>query len=104
MKLLNALAGSMIAASLMSAPAAFAADAPTKHDMGAMTQGTGMMKHDMDAFMKSCDMDHDGMMSKAEMTKHMEKMFDRMDTKKTGKLDSKQTEAFLKDFTRQSGG
>jgi hypothetical protein len=97
MKLLNALAGSMIAASLMAAPAAFAADSPMKHDMTNMT-------HDMDAFMKSCDMDHDGMMSKAEMLKHMEKMFDRMDTKKTGKLDRKQTEAFLKEFTKESGG
>ena len=97
MKLLNVLAGSMVAVSLMAAPAVFAAEPMKKQDMG-------MMKHDMDAFMKSCDMDHDGMVSKAEMMKHMEKMFDRMDTKKTGKLDSKQTEAFLKDFTRQSGG
>lgn len=96
MKLLNVLAGSMVAVSLMAAPAVFAAEPMKKQDMG-------MMKHDMDAFMKSCDMDHDGMVSKAEMMKHMEKMFDRMDTKKTGKLDSKQTEAFLKDFTRQSG-
>ena len=104
MKILNALAGSMIAASLMAAPAAFAADPAMRHDMGAMNQDKGMMKHDMDAFMKSCDMDHDGMVSKAEMTKHMEMMFDRMDTKKTGKLDSKQTEAFLKDFRKQSGG
>ena len=103
MKLLNALAGSMIATALMTAPAAFAADPPMKHDMGSMTQNQGMMKHDMDAFMKSCDMDHDGMMSKAELTKHMEKMFDKMDTKKTGKLDRKQTEAFLKDFTKDSG-
>jgi len=99
MKLLNALAGSMIAASLMSAPAAFAAEPMMKHDMAAM----GTMKQDTDAFMKSCDMDRDGMMSKAEMMNHMEKMFDRMDTKKTGKLDRKQTEAFLKEFTKQSG-
>ncbi len=97
MKLLNVLASSMVAVSLMAAPAVFAAEPMKKQDMG-------MMKHDMDAFMKSCDMDHDGMVSKAEMMKHMEKMFDKMDTKKTGKLDSKQTEAFLKDFTRQSGG
>jgi Ca2+-binding EF-hand superfamily protein len=96
MKILNLLAGSMVAASLMVAPAAFAAEPMKKHDMS-------MMKHDMDAFMKSCDMDHDGMVSKAEMMKHMEKMFDRLDTKKTGKLDSTQTEAFLKDFTKQSG-
>lgn len=103
MKFLNLLSSSMVAASLMAAPGAFAADPPMKHDMGTMMQDKGMMKHDMEAFMKSCDMDHDGMVSKAEMMKHMEKMFDRMDTKKTGKLDSKQTEAFLKDFTRQSG-
>ena len=103
MNTLNLLAGSMIAASLVAAPVAFAADPPMKHDMGAMKQDTGMMKHDMDAFMKACDMDHDGMMSKAEMTKHMEKMFDRMDTKKTGKLDSKQTEFFLKELTKRSG-
>jgi len=103
MKLLSALAGSLIAGSLMAAPAAFAADPPMKHDMGAMKQDKSMMKHDMDAFMKSCDMDHDGMVSKAEMMKHMEMMFDRMDTKKTGKLDSKQTKPFLKNFTNQSG-
>ena len=97
MKILNVLAGSMVAASLMMAPAAFAAEPMKKHDMG-------MMKHDMDAFMKSCDMDHDGMMSKAEMMSHMEKMFDKMDTKKTGKLDKKQSEAFLKEFNSQSFG
>jgi hypothetical protein len=97
MKLLNALAGSMIALSLMAAPAAFAADPAMKHE-------TGTMKHDMGAFMKSCDMDHDGMISKDEMLKHMEKMFDKMDTKKTGKLDRKQTEAFLKDLAKPSGG
>jgi Ca2+-binding EF-hand superfamily protein len=97
MKLLNVLAGSMVAVSLMAAPAVFAAEPMKKQDMG-------MMKHDMDAFMKSCDMDHDGMVSKAEMMKHMEKMFDKMDTKKTGKLDKKQTEAFLKEFNRESFG
>lgn len=96
MKLLNALAGSMVAAALVAAPVAFSAEPMAKHDMSAM-------KQDKDGFMKSCDMDHDGMMSRAEMHAHMDRMFDKMDTKKTGKLDSKQTEAFLKDFTRQSG-
>ena len=90
MKLLNALAGPMMAVSLMIAPVAFAAD--------------DAKKVHMDAFMKACDMDHDGMVSKAEMMKHMEAMFDKMDTKKTGKLDKKQTEAFLKQFTAPSGG
>ena len=96
MRILNKLALSMAAVSLLAAPAVFAADPVKKHDMMTMNM-------DMDAFMKSCDMDHDGMMSKEEMLKHMEKMFDKMDTKKTGKLDKKQTEAFLKQLTKESG-
>ncbi len=88
MKILNALASSMVAATLMAAPAALAADKTVN----------------MDEFMKSCDMNGDGMVTKAEMTKHMEMMFDKMDAKKTGKLDKKQTEAFLKAFTAPSGG
>lgn len=89
MRFLNMIAGSMVAVSLMAAPAAFAADKT--------------MKMNMDAFMKACDMDHDGSMSKAEMLKHMEKMFDKMDTKKTGKLDKKQTEDFLKQLAAGGG-
>jgi Ca2+-binding EF-hand superfamily protein len=90
MKLLKTLASSMVAISLMAAPAVFAAETAPKANM--------------DEFMKSCDMDKDGMMSKAEMLKHMEKMFDKMDSKKTGKLDKKQTEAFLKQLTAPGGG
>ena len=88
MKLLNAFATALVALSLVAAP--------------ALAQNTAKMAH-MDEFMKSCDMDHDGMMSKAEMVKHMEKMFDQMDTGKTGKLDKKQSEAFLKQLTAPSG-
>ena len=80
----------MVAVSLMAAPAVFAAESTHKMNM--------------DEFMKSCDMDKDGMMSKAEMVKHMEKMFDKIDTKKTGKLDKKQSEEFLKQFNTISGG
>ena len=90
MKLTNMLASSMVAVSLMAAPAVFAAESTHKMNM--------------DEFMKSCDMDKDGMMSKAEMVKHMEKMFDKVDTRKTGKLDKKQTEEFLKQLTAPSGG
>ena len=90
MKLLNTIATSMFAVSLLAAPAVLAQD-------------KSKMVH-MDEFMKSCDMDKDGMMSKAEMLKHMEKMFDKMDTKKTGKLDKNQTAEFLKQFTAPSGG
>lgn len=101
MKLLNTIASTMIAVSLMAAPAVFAAEPATTGSMDKMDK-MGKMDN-MDEFMKSCDMDHDGMMSKAEMVKHMEKMFDKMDTKKTGKLDKKQTEAFLKQLTTPSG-
>ena len=96
MKMLNVLANSLFAVSLLAAPAAFSAE-----PMKGMAMEKGMS---MDKFMESCDMDHDGMMSKAEMHAHMDKMFDKIDTKKTGKLDKKQTEAFLKQFTTLSGG
>jgi len=90
MRLQNTLASAMVAVSLLVAPAVFAAETAKKVNV-----------HE---FMKECDMDHDGMMSKAEMLKHMEKMFDKMDTKKTGKLDKTQAEQFLKQFNVYSGG
>jgi len=96
------IARSMVAVSLVAAPVVFAAE-PAK--MSHMDHMTNMDKTvNMDEFMKACDMDHDGMMSKAEMVKHMEKMFDKIDTRKTGKLDKKQTEEFLKQLTAPSGG
>jgi hypothetical protein len=104
MRFVNAFAGSMVAVSLMVAPAVFAAETAKTGNMDKMGNMANMGKMaDMGEFMKSCDMDHDGMMSKAEMLKHMEKMFDKMDTKKTGKLDQKQTGEFLKQFTAPSG-
>ena len=90
MKLMKMVASSMVAVSLLAAPVVFGAD-------------TGKVVN-MEEFMKACDMDHDGLMSKAEMMKHMEKMFDRVDTKKSGKLDRKQTENFLRQLTEPSGG
>ena len=56
-----------------------------------------------DAFVKMCDMDKDGMVSKAEMMKMVEKMYDKHDTKKMGKLDKKQAEAFLKELMKGGG-
>ena len=56
-----------------------------------------------DAFVKMCDTDKDGMVSKAEMMKMVEKMYDKHDTKKMGKLDKKQTEAFLKELMKGGG-
>ena len=90
MRTLQTLAGAMVAVTLLAAPAVYADDTSKKVNM-----------HE---FMKACDMDHDGMMSKAEMIKHMEKMFDKVDVKKAGKLDKTQTEQFLKQFNAISGG
>lgn len=89
MNLVKTLAGSMLALSLVAAPLAIAQDKKMVH---------------MEAFMKSCDMDKDGMMSKAEMLAHMEKMFDKVDVKKTGKLTKDQTGEFLKQFNASPGG
>jgi hypothetical protein len=55
---------------------------------------------DADKFVKMCDQDKDGMVSKAEVMKMVEKMYDKHDTKKAGKLDKKQVEAFLKDLMK----
>lgn len=94
MRILQAVASSMVAMSLLAAPAVMA----MQH---GKADGKKMMN--MEEFMKSCDMDHDGMMSRAEMLAHMEKMFDRMDKRKSGKLDKRQTEEFLKQLTSPSG-
>lgn len=80
------LAAATMATALMSAPLAYA------QDMNA------------DAFVKMCDTDKDGMVSKAEAMKMIEKMWDKQDAKKMGKLDKKQVEAFLKELMRPSGG
>ena len=56
-----------------------------------------------DAFVKMCDADKDGMVSKAEVMKMVEKMYDKQDTKKMGKLDKKQVEAFLKELMKGGG-
>ena len=56
-----------------------------------------------DAFVKMCDSDKDGMVSKAEVMKAVEKMFDKADTKKMGKLDRKQVEVFLKELMKGGG-
>ena len=60
-------------------------------------------KADADKFVTMCDKDKDGMMSKQEMMQMVEKMFDKHDTKKMGKLDKKQAEDFLKDLLKGSG-
>ena len=56
-----------------------------------------------DKFVKMCDTDKDGMVSKEEVMKMVEKMFDKHDTKKAGKLDKKQADQFLKELMRGGG-
>lgn len=57
-------------------------------------------KMDAEKFVTMCDKDKDGMVSKAEMMKMMEQMFDKHDAKKTGKLDKKQVDAFLQELIK----
>ena len=84
--LTKALAVAAVTACALSMPAAYA-----EKDM------------DADKFVKMCDTDKDGMVSKAEVMKMVEKMYDKHDTKKMGKLDKKQTEAFLKELMKGGG-
>lgn len=56
-----------------------------------------------DAFVKMSDANKDGMVSKAEAMKMVEKMFDKHDTKKMGKLDKKQIEFFLMELMKSGG-
>jgi hypothetical protein len=80
------LAGALAAAALVVAPAAFAGDDIHVNHFQAM-----------------CDTNKDGMVSKAEAMKMVEKMFDKHDTQKKGMLDKVQLERFLKELMKSSG-
>ena len=54
-------------------------------------------------FVKMCDVDKDGMVSKAEVMKAVEKTFDKADSKKEGRLDRKQVEFFLRELMKGGG-
>ena len=56
-----------------------------------------------DHFVKMCDTDKDGMVSKAEMMKMVEKAWEKADKKKAGKIDKASAEAFLKELMRGGG-
>ena len=55
-------------------------------------------------FVRMADHNKDGMVSKEEAMKMVDKMFDKADTKKMGKLDKKQVEIFLKSLMDASSG
>jgi len=54
-------------------------------------------------FVKMCESDKDGMVSKAEVMKAVEKMFDKADSRKEGRLDRKQVEFFLRELMKGGG-
>ena len=91
--LTKALAIAALSATLAS-PAAFSAD--SKKGMA----GEAM---DADHFVKMCDADKDGMVSKDEMMKMVEKVWAKADTKKAGKIDKAQVEWFLKELMKGGG-
>jgi Ca2+-binding EF-hand superfamily protein len=81
------LLAATLAAAFAAAPAAYA----------------GKEDEDFDKFVKMCDTDKDGMVSKAEVMKMVEKMYDKYDTKKAGKIDKKQAETFWKELMKGGG-
>ena len=85
MKIMKLVAPAAIAAALFATPA-FA----EREDLTA----------DPFMFMKMADADKDGMVSKQEAMKMVEKAFDKADTNKRGKLDMKQLEQFLKELMK----
>ena len=57
-----------------------------------------------DVFVKMCDQSPDGKISKADAMKAFEKMFDKADTTKSGKLDKQQVNVLLKMLADNSRG
>jgi hypothetical protein len=84
--LMKAAAIAALSAAVTAAPAAFAGDSI-----------------DPDHFVKMCDTDKDGMVSKAEMMKMVEKVWDMTDKKKAGKIDKAQVDFFLKELMKGGG-
>jgi len=87
MKLTHSLAAVALTSLAFAAPVAYADDTKNANN-----------------FVKMCDADKDGMVSKAEVMKMVEKAFDKQDGKKAGKLDKKQVEVFLKSLMDGSMG
>ena len=63
-------------------------------------QASGRDDYRFPEFVEKCDTDKDGMVSKAEVMKMVEKSFEKQDTKKRGKLDRRQVEFFLEDLVK----
>lgn len=70
--------------------------------LAALSIPAAQAREDMDAnhFVKQCDADGDGMVSKAEVMAQVEKMFEKHDKKRAGKLDRRQVELFLQELMK----
>lgn len=55
-------------------------------------------------FVEMCAKSPDGKISKADVMKRVERMFDKHDTRKEGKLDKKQAQAFYESLMNKSPG
>jgi hypothetical protein len=53
---------------------------------------------------KMAEQSPDGKVTKADVMKKVEKMFDKHDSRKEGKLDKKQADAFYRDLMNRSPG
>jgi hypothetical protein len=71
----------------------------------AVSAGPALAGDDINVnhFQAMCDANKDGMVSKAEAMKMVEKMFDKHDTQRKGMLDKAQLERFLKELMKSSG-
>ncbi len=55
-------------------------------------------------FVKMCATSPDGMVTKAKVMQTVERVFDKHDADKRGKLNKKQAEFFAKELSKMSGG
>ncbi len=60
-------------------------------------------QEDINRFVKNCDADKDGMISKSEVMKRATATFDKMDTGKKGMMDDKQFVFFLMELQKTDG-
>jgi Ca2+-binding EF-hand superfamily protein len=61
-------------------------------------------QEDIQRFVKMCDENKDGMVSKAELMKRAEAMLTKMPTDKAGMVDSKKAMAFIMELQKSDGG
>ena len=82
--LLKSISGALIAASVMAISLPALADSV----------------EDANRFVKMCDIDKDGMVSKAEVMKHAADMMKKMEADKSGMVDAKKTIALILELQR----